>query len=313
MVKAGGIDHLITVAHTAIAHSVERFTNRQWTLPEMCRHRKGGGDLLDQSPALGFSLAHHEDFRRPMMDAAEFAAGLSRHKQREIAGWLGFPKSQAWANILARIPAETVTVGRLLALRQASRNPETEKLLSHERSFNAGTLALVSEHGLLGCITPALLEEVYQSPEEFEAPQVIHLLREIVALHRQIECRDPLRPFRSVDGVRRKHRELVEGYVRFVQRREEERIARILEQDAEEEPLPAPPLPGTAEIVPLVRASQLGEASPLRVATGGDASWYSKTRRRRSPASTNPRRDCGCGLAKGPSPLRGSRKGRASG
>jgi hypothetical protein len=34
-----------------------------------------------------------------------------------------------------------------------------------------------------------------------------------------------------------------------------------------------------------------GESSPLRVATGGDANWSSKSRRRRSPASTNRRRD----------------------
>ena len=47
-----------------------RFTNRQWTLLEMCRHRERARYLLDQSRTLGFSLAQHEDFRRPMMDAA---------------------------------------------------------------------------------------------------------------------------------------------------------------------------------------------------------------------------------------------------
>lgn len=33
-----------------------------------------------------------------------------------------------------------------------------------------------------------------------------------------------------------------------------------------------------------------GEASPLRVATGGDASWRLEARRHRSPARTNERR-----------------------
>jgi hypothetical protein len=34
-----------------------------------------------------------------------------------------------------------------------------------------------------------------------------------------------------------------------------------------------------------------GEASPLRVATGGNANWSSKVRCRRSPARANRRRD----------------------
>ena len=55
-----------------------------------------------------------------------------------------------------------------------------------------------------------------------------------------------------------------------------------------------------------------GEASPLRVATGGDASWGSKARRRRSPARANRRRDYRCGWSKESSPLRGSERQRKS-
>ncbi len=52
-----------------------------------------------------------------------------------------------------------------------------------------------------------------------------------------------------------------------------------------------------------------GEASPLRVVTGDDASWCSKARRRRSPACANPRRGYRGGWSKEPSPLRGSDRG----
>ena len=48
-----------------------------------------------------------------------------------------------------------------------------------------------------------------------------------------------------------------------------------------------------------------GGASPLRVATGGNASSGSKARCRRSPARTNRRRDERCGWPQEPSPLRG--------
>jgi len=54
------------------------------------------------------------------------------------------------------------------------------------------------------------------------------------------------------------------------------------------------------------------EASPLRVATGGDASWCSEARRRRSPARANPRRGYRGGWSKEPSPLRGSERPRKS-
>jgi Arc/MetJ-type ribon-helix-helix transcriptional regulator len=88
-----------------------------------------------------------------------------------------------------------------------------------------------------------------------EAPQVVHWLREILNLHGQVDRTNPLHGFRSVEQVRSKQQELVEEHIRFLQRQEEERISRLL---AEEE-LPAPPVPGTSDIIPLVRASELRE------------------------------------------------------
>jgi len=41
-----------------------------------------------------------------------------------------------------------------------------------------------------------------------------------------------------------------------------------------------------------------GGASPLRVATGGNANWSSKVRRRRSPARADRRRDWRLGVRK---------------
>ena len=42
---------------------------------------------------------------------------------------------------------------------------------------------------------------------------------------------------------------------------------------------------------PLGAPIRVGWASPLRIATGGDANWGSGVRRRRSPAHANIRRD----------------------
>ena len=67
-----------------VARAVERFTNRQWAMLAMCRHRLRAKDLLEQSPALGFSLAHHVKFRGSLLNGPETAARASALKQREI-------------------------------------------------------------------------------------------------------------------------------------------------------------------------------------------------------------------------------------
>jgi hypothetical protein len=61
-----------------VAGAVERFTNRQWAMLAMCRHRLRARDLLEQSPALGFSLAHHAKFRGSV---------LRSNIERSFAGW----------------------------------------------------------------------------------------------------------------------------------------------------------------------------------------------------------------------------------
>src|SRR5206468_303560 len=78
-----------------IAVAIEPFPGRQMALLRMCRRREQAKELLEQSPALGFSAAHAGKFRPTTSDAADLAAKLSKRKQREIARWLGFPDSQA--------------------------------------------------------------------------------------------------------------------------------------------------------------------------------------------------------------------------
>lgn len=138
---------------------------------------------------------------------------------------------------------------------EALKNEEVVRLLSHLRHINAGVLELVSEAGLEGYITPALLAEVSESPEEMEAPQVVYLLREILNLRRQMGLADPSQGYRSMEQVRRKQQELVDEHICFLQRHEDERLARL----RKEEYLPEPPMPGTPAIVPILRGSEIRE------------------------------------------------------
>jgi hypothetical protein len=242
-----------------VARAVERFTNRQWAMLAMCRHREQAKDLLEQSPSLGFSLAHHAKFRGPALNGAETAARASALKQREILHWLGFPASQAWVNILLKIPPEAVSLDRLVSLRDVSPDVNVEKLLRHLPALNAGVLMLVTDRRLLELVSLPLLSEVAASPDELIASTTAHLLSDILSLRNQMELARPLSPLRSVQHVRKKQQEMVEEHARFLERQVAERRARYSQHEAEEGPLPEPPLPGTPKIVPLMQAWQLQE------------------------------------------------------
>jgi hypothetical protein len=167
-------------------------------------------------------------------------------KQREIAKWLGFPGSQAWANILSKIPAEVVSLESALALRTGAGANQLEKLLCHLQTINAGALALIHDEGTGRLVTPTLLEEVSEAPEERTTPQIVHLINEIVVLHMRMGTDERLTAFRSCEEVRRKQQQSVDDYAQHRKR-------------LESEDLPEPPLPGTEHIIPLTTCGELEE------------------------------------------------------
>ena len=77
----------------------------------------------------------------------------------------------------------------------------------------------------------------------------------------------------------------------------------------------APPKPDACgSMTSMIRGAPIctGGASPLRVATGGDANWRFGVRLRRSPARANARRDDVSGSREDASPLRGAEKRSAN-
>ena len=227
-----------------VATAVECFPSRQLALLRMCQKRKRARELLEQSPALGFSVAHNEKFCSSVSDSADLAARLSALKQREIARWLGFPGSQAWANILSKIPADIVSLESLLSLKRAAEHSDVEKLLSHLGAINAGVIGLVTSQPALRVITPSLLSEVAQVPDERNSAQLFHLVNDIVDLHSRARPGWAVRPFLTIAEVQRKHQETVDEYAAFL---------KMVEAGL----LPEPPLPGTEQIIPLTDAEQL--------------------------------------------------------
>ena len=221
----------------AIAEAVEPFKSDHWTLLSVCERQERAKDLLTQAPALGFALAHNFVFRYIEDDDLDFAARFATKKQREVARYLGFPTSQAWVKILSKIPPDIVSLRGLLALRKASEAPiraTTEKLLCHVPRINAGVLALTTDLQLLDLVSPCLLAETAESPDETTTSPTAQALTDILALRKRMGICELLRPFQSGEAVRRKQQETVAQCDRFI-------------RDQENTPLPDPPLPGTAD------------------------------------------------------------------
>jgi hypothetical protein len=201
-----------------VVSATEGFGSRQMALLRVCVKREQAADLLKQNPALGFSLAHHLRFRPSESEPVELAARVSKMKQREIARWLGFPESQAWVNILAKIPAAVVSLESVLALRQGAKRPEVEKPLCHLQSINAGAVALVLNERVSHLVTPNLLQEVASTPEEKEIAHTARRIENILDLREQMGTEEDAGAFRSREQVRRVELETVEDHLRYLKR-----------------------------------------------------------------------------------------------
>ena len=95
---------------TRIAAATERFPARQWAVLRMLQEREAAADVLEQNPALGFCVANLSKFRILFGNLGRQAAELSRRPQRDLLAWLGFPGSQAMANVFRKILPEIITV-----------------------------------------------------------------------------------------------------------------------------------------------------------------------------------------------------------
>ena len=230
-----------------VASACERFPGRQWRVLRLCSVGDEAVELVRQSPALGFALAHQAALRT---DGVELRAGLKKMlvtKQRAVLEWLEFPGTEAAVRIFRKIPVESLDLDRLRKLRIAMGNPEVLQLLAHVSRINLGVQTLVSDPFLFEWGTPKLLEEVSGLDDEVRQTDAVNLLGNFVELLRRLgpwPCPDK---FESVQRLREVHHEATEEFCRR---------ARV---KAEAIALPPPPLAGTEFIIPLTTSEQLHE------------------------------------------------------
>lgn len=230
-----------------VAQAAERFPARQWAVLRMVQEREAAADLLEQNPALGFCAANLGKFRTLFGNLGKQAAELSRRPQREVLAWLGFPDTQAWVNIVRKIRPETVTVERALALRAVSAVPEVTQRLAHVPAINTGLLELANQPNLLAQVSPALLNEIASAEEERLQASAVHLLEDMVRELDHMGRRPRLASLKTLASLRQRSHEVAEEFQQHVD------VMRGTGSFLE------PPVPGTADIVPLTDAGQLLE------------------------------------------------------
>jgi hypothetical protein len=230
---------------------VSRYSDRHWhMLAFLARCGAAAHDLSISNPALAYALASNWVFHQPAVQQPLRAARrlLSPgKKQRAILGWLGFPDSEFMRKGLAKIPAGAVSLDTLLYLRGAVNDPRIAKRVSHVHELNAGVLRILCDPRITALATPSLLEEISTQSSERKRATTAYVLLDIRRLSDYVygspRCR---KYFRSIREVQQVHDELSV-------------MSAQMNEDGSEIVFPAPPIPGSEEIVPISDVRMLVE------------------------------------------------------
>ncbi len=243
----------------------ERFPSRQWSVLRMCQANAQVRELTSTNPALGFCLANMNFFCTLNDSPLGLADILATVRQRDLLDRMGFPGTESSVRLFKKILPEASYLEPLLKLREALRNEQTAKLLSHLERINTGVLALFGNPAFQACITPKLLTQVSVATSEDERTEVPGLLQELLTMWPVLEPVRPLPQFQSVARLREAHCEISIAYCRR-QQEEERRRAEVAEHNRQHanalgaRKFPMPPLVDEKDsIVALRTVEQLRE------------------------------------------------------
>jgi hypothetical protein len=244
-----------------IAARIGRFPSHQWALGVLLHHQPLVHDLADANPVLAYCLANHYLFHRVreerILPQALQHAGL---KQRELLQWLGFPGTEAAVRLFRKLIPEEVDPFILIRLRASIVGSEdTMALFAHHPRVTGEMLELGTRANLRALVTHQLLAEIAKSTDRRATPRVgdtILMTLNVLEKLRQ----PPPAPFTSVAGLNRCHERADQEYDNRRALAEQLRLARRLQTASRgKKPisLPAPPIPGTDNIVPLATPEDL--------------------------------------------------------
>ena len=225
-----------------VAARAEKFQSRQWALLRLFQARPETLEFAEQNPALCFALANYRCFLRASLADAVKVSAL---RQRDIAGWLGFPSTEGIARILAKLKPESASVELLNPLRDALQDADCAKTLAHLPELNTGVVAIAADPRLRAAVTPKLLHEVAEVPSEKYLADTASLIRDTLRMFFRVHPERGRPQFQSVARVREMHDEISTHYLRI-----EDLSLTALR-------FPRPPLRGTDDIVPICTVEEL--------------------------------------------------------
>lgn len=193
---------------------VEGFPSHQWNMLVLMARSPAALDLARSNPVLAFCVANNHEFRNC---TAEVAASMApRHclqRRREIAGWLGFPATDASVNVLSRIRPEAADPGMLRALRQSMADGrDVVRMLGHIPAINAGVLFFAARWRLREMATPALLEEIAGDVRELEMAQAGRMLSDALRPSGLPGDEERTRPFHSIGQIWKFHQDALRRF-----------------------------------------------------------------------------------------------------
>ena len=225
--------------------AVGAYQNRQWHVASMILRCAGSPDLVGSNPALAYCLASAWVFRPQGMSwPMRSIRRILPKRRREIAGWLGFPATDAAVNILAKVPASACSIQRLLGLRTALTDATSIKWLSHAAVLHGPVLDLLTQKWFSQPCTPPFIREAARNwTTQDEGVRGMALLGDTFWMARRLgEIGGPR--ISSLRGLIREHDRLAVMERRRI-RQEEDRA------------FPAPPFPGSPTIVPIRSVPEL--------------------------------------------------------
>lgn len=228
---------------------VGEFACRQWHIAVLLLRCPGAFDLVHINPALAFCLASNWAFRsprptQPLRDARRWI----RRRQRDIAGWLGFPATDRTVNLLRKIPPEACNLTTLLQFRRALRQTAVADSMSQLPRLTATVLCVVTNPRLRPLASTRLLRELSNSIMEWGVVSSrVRMLQDTLEMAATLVPPRYLPVFDSLAQLARLH-DLLAAELN-------------LKVPSAQEPVefPKPPIPGSETIVPLTVPAMLAE------------------------------------------------------
>lgn len=228
---------------------VGEFPSRQWHMAVLLLRCPGAWDLVRTNSALAFCLASNWAFRspkptQPLRDARRWI----RRRQRDIAGWLGFPATERTVNLLRKIPPDACDLTTLLHFRRALCQTPVADILGQLPRLTATVMFVVTDPRLRPLASTRLLRELSNSIMEWgDVSSRVRVLQDTVEMAAALVPPRPLPVFESFAHLTRHHDQLAD---------ELNLRAPPVQEPVE---LPPPPMPGSETIVPLTSPAMLAE------------------------------------------------------